>query len=56
VPHNVFFDAVAGAPPNITQPLSNASQTVTFNAVGTFTYTCHIHPFMHGTVTVVAGP
>lgn len=27
---------------------------VTAGAPGTYTYTCHIHPFMHGTLTVTA--
>jgi len=54
VAHNVFFDATAGAPQSITQPTSNTSVTLTFATAGTFGYACHIHPYMHGTVTVVA--
>jgi plastocyanin len=26
--------------------------TFTFKKAGTYTYTCHIHPYMHGTVVV----
>jgi plastocyanin len=52
VAHNVFFDAKAGAPADI--PGNNARTSVqrTFATAGTFTYTCHIHPSMHGTVVV----
>jgi plastocyanin len=32
-----------------------ASYSMTFSTPGTFTYRCTIHPFMTGTVTVVAG-
>ena len=53
VGHNLFFDgAPQGAPANITATTSNASVTLTFNTKGTFTYNCHIHPGMSGTVTV----
>jgi plastocyanin len=52
VQHNVFFDAVPGAPANIEQPTSNASVDRTFSTAGTFPYTCHIHPQMHGTIVV----
>ena len=54
VAHNVFFDGVAGAPQSITQPTANTSVTLSFQTPGTFAYTCHIHPYMHGTVTVIA--
>jgi plastocyanin len=51
--HNVFFDnAPAGAPDNIPDPSANKSVTRTFNTAGTYTYNCHIHPGMRGTVVV----
>jgi plastocyanin len=54
VGHNVFFDdAPPGAPANITGTNANVSKTLTFTTAGTFKYTCHIHPEMHGTVVVV---
>jgi plastocyanin len=52
VAHNVFFDAASGAPGDITAPTANASVTRTFATAGTFTYDCHIHPGMTGTVVV----
>jgi plastocyanin len=52
VGHNVFFDAAAGAPSDISGVNANTSVARTFNTAGTFTYTCHIHPGMHGTVVV----
>jgi plastocyanin len=52
VAHNVFFDAATGVPADITGSNANISITRTFNTAGTFTYTCHIHPQMHGTVVV----
>ena len=50
--HNVFFAAQAGAPADIPGTNANTSVTRQFNTQGTFSYTCHIHPNMHGTVTV----
>jgi hypothetical protein len=50
--HNVFFAAQAGAPADIPGTNANTSVTRQFNTQGTFNYTCHIHPNMHGTVTV----
>jgi len=50
--HNVFFAAVAGAPANIEGFNSNTNVDRQFNTQGTFNYTCHIHPQMHGTVVV----
>jgi len=52
IAHNVFFAAQAGAPANIDG--NNASTNVQrmFNTAGTYTFTCHIHPQMHGTVVV----
>ena len=52
VGHNVFFDSAAGAPADITGVNANTSITRTFDTAGTFTYTCHIHPYMQGTVVV----
>jgi len=52
VGHNVFFDAATGAPADIGGVNANASVTRTFETAGTFTYTCHIHPFMQGKVVV----
>ena len=52
VPHNVFFTPQAGAPADIAGNNTNVSITRTFAAAGTYAYTCHIHPSMHGTVEV----
>jgi plastocyanin len=52
VGHNIFFDAATGAPANIAGVNSNTSVTRTFDTPGTFTYSCHIHPFMQGKVVV----
>ena len=52
VAHNIFFDAAAGAPANIPGNNANTSATRTFDTAGTFTYSCHIHPFMQGKVVV----
>ena len=54
--HNVFFDHVAGAPPDIPAATSNARVTRLFSRAGEFVYHCHIHPAMHGTVIVTAAP
>ena len=50
--HNVFFAAQAGVPADIPGTNANTSVTRQFDTQGTFTYTCHIHPQMHGTITV----
>lgn len=52
VGHNVYFDAVTGAPANITDVLSNTSVTRTFNTAGSFGYECHVHSGMRGTIVV----
>jgi hypothetical protein len=52
VGHNVFFDTAAGAPADIPGINANTSVTRIFNTAGTFTYICHIHPSMQGTVVV----
>jgi plastocyanin len=52
VGHNVYFDAAPGAPADIPGVNANTSLTRSFNTAGTFTYTCHIHPSMHGSVVV----
>jgi len=52
VAHSVFFDPQGGAPANIEGSNANVSFTRTFATPGTYRYTCHIHPFMHGTVVV----
>ena len=52
VPHNVFFDAKAGAPADIGGSNANVSIDRVFTTPGTYHYTCHIHPFMEGTVVV----
>jgi len=53
VPHNVYFDAeVPGSPANVAGNNAGVKKPVTFNAIGTFVYNCHIHPGMQGTVVV----
>ena len=52
VAHNVFFDAKAGVPGDIPGNNANVSVARTFTTAGSYTYTCHIHPQMHGTVVV----
>jgi plastocyanin len=52
VAHNVFFDARAGVPGDIQGNNANVSIARTFTTAGTYSYTCHIHPSMHGTVVV----
>ena len=50
VPHNVFFTQQAGAPADIAGNNTNVSIARTFATAGTYTYTCHIHPSMRGTI------
>ena len=52
VAHNVFFDPQTGAPANIDGSNANTSINRVFTTGGTYHYTCHIHPFMQGTVVV----
>jgi plastocyanin len=52
VGHNVFFDAQAGVPTDIAGTNANVSVTRTFATAGTYKYSCHIHPSMHGEVVV----
>ncbi len=52
VGHNIYFDAATGAPANIPGVNANTSVARTFDTAGTFTYTCHIHPYMQGKVVV----
>ena len=55
VAHNVYFDNdPSGAPGNIPGVNSNTSVARVFATAGVFNYYCHIHPGMHGTITVVA--
>lgn len=54
IAHNVFFDAQTGTPANIDGSNANTSITRVFTTAGTYHYTCHIHPFMEGTVVVSA--
>jgi cupredoxin-like protein len=50
--HNVFFTQAAGVPADIAGNNSSVSIARTFQTAGTYQYTCHIHPQMHGTVVV----
>ena len=55
VGHNVYFDNDPnGAPPSIPGVNSNTSVQRVFATVGVFNFYCHIHPEMHGTITVAA--
>ena len=52
VGHNVFFDAKTGVPADIPGTNANVNVARVFSTAGTYTFTCHIHPSMHGTVIV----
>ena len=52
VGHNVFFDAQAGVPGDIDGTNANLTIARTFATAGTYHYSCHIHPTMHGEVVV----
>jgi len=52
VGHNVFFDAQTGAPADVDGVNANVTVKRVFATAGTYHYTCHIHPFMQGTVVV----
>src|SRR5436190_17201899 len=52
VAHNVFFAAQTGAPADIAGNNANVAVEREFAVAGTYTYSCHIHPQMHGTVDV----
>jgi len=55
VGHNVYFDNdPSGAPADIPGVNSNTNVDRVFGTVGVYTFTCHIHPEMRGTITVVA--
>ena len=54
VAHDVYFDATTGAPDDIPGENAGVSVARAFPTAGTYDYTCHIHPFMHGTVVVQA--
>lgn len=56
VAHNAYFSSApgGGTPTDITGANSNVSVTRTFSTAGTFTYNCHIHPGMSGTIVVAA--
>ena len=52
VAHNVFFATQAGAPADITGNNASVSIGRQFTMAGTYNFTCHIHPSMHGSVVV----
>jgi plastocyanin len=54
VGHNVFFDATPGAPADIPGVNADTSVVRSFASTGTFTFHCHIHAGMTGTVVVAA--
>jgi plastocyanin len=52
IAHNVFFAAQAGAPADIAGNNANVAIDRQFATPGTYNFTCHIHPSMHGSVVV----
>ena len=52
VGHNVFFEAQPGVPDDIAGTNENVTVSRTFATAGTYRYSCHIHPTMHGEVVV----
>lgn len=54
VAHTVVFDAVAGRPADIANPVANQVIARTFATAGTFPYHCTIHPGMNGSIVVTA--
>lgn len=52
IAHNVFFSAQAGAPADIAGNNANVGIQRQFATPGTYNFTCHIHPSMHGSVVV----
>ena len=55
VGHDVYFDNdPAGAPADIPGVNSNTNVDRVFHTAGAYNFNCHIHPAMHGTITVVA--
>lgn len=53
--HNVWFDNdPTGAPATIGGVNANTSVQRVFAVAGVYNYYCHIHPGMHGTITVTS--
>lgn len=52
VAHNVFFAAAAGAPADIPGANADVSVTRVASTAGTFTFSCHLHAGMSGTLVV----
>ncbi|HEV2671353.1 MAG TPA: hypothetical protein VGU74_09685 [Gemmatimonadales bacterium] len=49
----MFFTTQTGAPADIPGDNANMSVDRQFAAAGTYNFTCHIHPSMHGSVVVM---